>query len=186
MQLRNQTRNDMAASLNVDSWVIFKSSNDEEQPFWLGRTVSNTEWGNACIWLNDTRRNKTFYADTTAPVLIKPNSYAINVQWYTQKTIGVLEYIVEGGDNAIPFIQSNSGLLLVVPEEHIIRVLGQNVRVSRRRTVRSNQMDDFEYATRQSLQTSEGEWYRREFHNTWKLNECVQELAMEQVGQWQE
>jgi hypothetical protein len=47
-------------------------------------------------------------------------------------------------------------------------------------------MDDFEYTTRQSLQTSEGEWYRREFQNTWKLDESVQLLAMEQVGQWQE
>jgi hypothetical protein len=39
-----------------------------------------------------------------APVVIKHNSYAINVQWYTQKTIGVLEYVIEGGENAVPFI----------------------------------------------------------------------------------
>jgi hypothetical protein len=82
-----------------------------------------------------------------APVVIKHNSYVINLQWYTQKTIGVLEYVIEGGENAVPFIQSHLGLLLVVPGENINRVIGQNVRVPRRRTVRSNQMDDFEYTT---------------------------------------
>jgi hypothetical protein len=147
IQLRNRTRNEMASSLNVDSWVIFRSSNDEDQPFWLGRTVGLEEWGNSCIWYNDTRRTKTFYTDTVAPVVIKHNSYVINVQWYTQKTIGVLEYVIEGGENAVPFIQSHLGLLLVVPGENINRVIGQNVRVPRRRTVRSNQMDDFEYTT---------------------------------------
>lgn len=119
MQLRNQTQNEIAASLNVGSWVIFKSSKDNDQPFWLGRTVGNDAWDNACIWRNDTRRTKTFYADTEAPVVIKPNLYAVNVQWYTQKTIGVLDYVIEGGENPIPFIQSHLGLLFEVPNKNI-------------------------------------------------------------------
>ena len=65
----------------------------------------------------------------------------------------------------------------------ITRVLGANVRVPRRRNILSNQMEDFEYTSRQSLQTTEGDWYRyrREFHNAWKLNESVRDAANDKL-----
>ena len=113
-------------------------------------------------------------------------TYAINVQWYTQKVIGMLEYVVEGGANAKPVVQrSNSTLLYAVPDEHINQVLGSRVRAPRQRTIRSNRMDDFDYSSaRSNLQTTEGDWFRREFGNVWRLNESVRDMAIERIGQW--
>jgi hypothetical protein len=54
--------------------------------------------------------------------MISANTFAINIQWYTQKVIGILKYIVEGGDNVVPFVNSNSNLLLIVLGEHITQV----------------------------------------------------------------
>ena len=88
--------------------------------------------------------------------------------------------------NAKPLVNRNSYSICVVPNEQIVRVVGMNVRVPRRRRVRSNQMDDFEYSTRQNLQTTEGEWYRREFGNLYRLSDSVRDEAMEAVHQWRE
>ena len=62
----------------------------------------------------------------------------------TQKVIGVLEYVIKGGESADPVVQSTSFLLLVAQDEHMTRVLGNNIRVSRRRAIKSNQSDAFE------------------------------------------
>ena len=107
------------------------------------------------------------------------------MQWYTQKVIGTLEYIVEGGENTKPFVMSNDSLLLVGFDDDMHQVLGTRVRAPRRRTVRSNQNDDFEYtSTRQSLQTTEGDWYRREYGNLWRMKDGIRDLAMEKLGNW--
>jgi hypothetical protein len=45
-------------------------------------------------------------------VLVLKDGYAINVQWYTQNVIGVLEYVVEGGESAMPVVQSSADLIL--------------------------------------------------------------------------
>ena len=66
--------------------------------------------------------------------------------------------IVEGGDNATPIFQSNKDLILTEFDEHMHQVFGSRTRVPRRRTVKSNQMDDFEYLQRSNLQTTEEDW----------------------------
>ena len=144
------SRNEMASKLTVGSWVLFKSPDNDEQPIWLGRTVGRADWNDTCILKNNTTRAKVI--DGAA---IPGKTYAINVQWYTQKVIGVLEYVIEGGDSAIPVVQSNSSLLVVAHDEHMTRVLGNNVRVPRRRAVRTNQSDDFEQQDRICKQVKE-------------------------------
>jgi hypothetical protein len=187
IQLRKQSQNEMASQLSTGAWVIFKSSGDPDQLFWLGKTVGRNDWNNSCVWFNNTSSQKTIRDNPNTPgALIPAYSYAINVQWYTQKVIGVLEYEIEGGANAMPLVNSNQYLLFVVPDEQVVRVLGMNVRVPRRRNVRSNQSDDFEYSARSSLQTSEGEWYRREFGNLYRLSDLIHDAAMEAVQHWQD
>jgi hypothetical protein len=181
LQQRKRSRNEMSSTLTTGAWVIFKSDGDEDQLFWLGKTVGKSDWDESCTWFNDTGSQKSIDG-----ALIPANTYAINVQWYTQKTIGILEYEIEGGENAKPLVNSNSSLICVVPNEQVVRVVGMNVRVPRRRRVQSNQMDDFEYSTRQSLQTTEGEWYRREFGNLYRLHDSIRDIAMEAVHQWRE
>ena len=91
-----------------------------------------------------------------------PGGYAINVQWYTQKVIGALEYAIEGGDNAQTFVQSNKDLVLTGFDDHMHQVIGARTHAPRQRTVQSNRLEGFEYSLpRQSLQTTEGDWYRK-------------------------
>lgn len=98
--------------------------------------------------------------------------------------IGVLEYVVEGGDNAKPIVQrSNTDLILTGFDDHMHQVHGSRTRVPRSRTVRSNRMDDFEYSiVRPNLQTTEGDRYRKEFANLWKMNVQVRDDAMDKAG----
>lgn len=182
VRLRKACANELTKELTISSWLIFKSTNDEDQPIWLGRTVTKPEWQNACVWKNDTGRQQDIEG-----AMIPAHTFAINIQWYTQKVIGILEYIVEGGENVVPFVNSNSDLLLVVPDEHITQVIGANVRVPRRRNVRSTRMDEFEYTERENLQTTEGDWYRKEFGNMWsRLSESIHVAAIEELAKWQD
>ena len=141
--------------------------------------MSKPDWNNSCIWYNDTNRQMDIEGAAVAA-----RTYAINVQWYTQKIIGTLEYQIENGDDAKPLVQSNSTLLWTGIDDNMHQVLGTRVRVPRRRTTRSNQMDDFEYTTRQSLQTTEGNWCRREYGNLWIMDEKVSDLAIGRIGLW--
>ena len=38
-------RDEMASTLTPGSWVMYKST-EEDQPFWLGKTISKKEWKN--------------------------------------------------------------------------------------------------------------------------------------------
>jgi hypothetical protein len=51
----------------------------------------------------------------------------------------------------------------------------------RQRSVRSNRMDDFEYDTgaRRTLHTTEGEWYRSEYGNQWRLDDQLRDKLLE-------
>eukprot|EP00957_Ditylum_brightwellii_P184034 14018628-Ditylum_brightwellii.AAC.1 len=87
------------------------------------------------------------------------------------------------GDNAFPLVQSNRDLILTGFDKHMHQVLGMRTRAPRQRTIRSNRMEDFQCSSgRDSLQTTEGYWYRREFDNLWRMNAQVRDEAMEQVG----
>ena len=167
-------RNEMIANLNVGDWVAFKSTDDPDQPFWIGVYLSRNEWDNDCKWKNATGRETV-----KDSVLVLKDGYAINVQWYTQNVIGVLEYVVEGGESAMPIIQSSADLILTGFTMH--QVYGTSIRVPRQRSVRSNRMADFEYDTgaRRTLQTTEGEWYRSEYGNRWRLDDQLRDKLLE-------
>ena len=110
--------------------MIFKSEGDNDQPIWLGRAIPKAEWGNSCIKKNDARGVKIIDG-----AKVGRGGYAINVQWYTQKVIGILEYVVEGGDNAIPIVSSNNALIFAGFDDSMYQVHGSRTRVPRRRTV---------------------------------------------------
>ena len=51
-QIENDRRhmNAMAAALSVGDWVVF-DSNEDDQPVWLGRVLSNPEWDRQGVWI---------------------------------------------------------------------------------------------------------------------------------------
>ena len=99
----SEARRGSGRALQLYDWLIFESSDDRHQQFWLGRAVGKSDWGGSCK-----RRNETNAAVSIEGALINPGCYAINVQWYNQRAAGLLEYVREGQ----PLVQSNAGLRL--------------------------------------------------------------------------
>ena len=146
---RRQSRNKMASQLTLGSWAIFKGTGQSNESIWLGRTIPKLDWGNACIQKNNSRVTKNIDG-----VDVPRNGYAINVQWYKQKVVGVLEYVL---DEYVAIVQSSSTLVYAGFDAHMHQVSGTSVRVPRRRTNRSNRMiDDGLLPATINLQTTEG------------------------------
>jgi hypothetical protein len=83
-------------------WVAYKSRGDPDQPFWIEKTLPKSEWGNQCI-----RKNKSQGNVTIEGAIISRGGFAVNVQWYAQKVLGVLEYIIEDGEDAKLLVQNS-------------------------------------------------------------------------------
>ena len=89
-------------------------------------------------------------------VEVTRNGYAINVQWYIQKTLGVSEYVLEANP---PCVQTKCELVLADFDMH--QLTGRVTRVPRTRTVRAHHMDTFGLLpNRSNLQTTEGDSYK--------------------------
>ena len=77
LQQDKRTKCQMASSLNVGDWVIFDGKGGDE-PIWLGRIMSNSDFGGLGIHHNKTRRTLTYDNGT----VIGPNEVAMFVMWY--------------------------------------------------------------------------------------------------------
>ena len=79
------------------------------------------------------------------------------------KVVGFLEYFVEGN---LLSVQSNCKLVCVGFDDHTHQVHRTRTQVPRRCTIRSSCIDGLGLLSpRVNLQTSEGDWYRREVEN---------------------
>ena len=162
----------MAAKLTPWSWVVLKSTWDIYKIICIGRAIYKPEWDNCCTLKNESSSNINFEGSS-----VGRNGYAINIQWYTHKVVGVLEFVI---DDNTPILQSNSDLVLVGFDEYMYQVHGSINRVPRRQTVWSHHMDDLGLFTESiNLQTSEGYWYRRKFVNMWIMNTQVRDESFE-------
>ena len=163
---RRQNRNEMSAQLTPGLWIEFNSTEDICRIIWIGRAISKPEWENFCILKNDSSGNKNIEV-----VSVGRNGCVIHFQWYTQKVVGVLEFFKD--DNP-PIVHSNIYLVLVGFDEYMHQEHGSITRVPRRRTVRSNCMDDFGlFPERVNLHTYERDWYRRYSGNICRMNTQV-------------
>ena len=120
---RRESLNKMASQLNPGAWVLFKGSGKTDQFIWMGRTISKLGWNNDCVLKNVSSDTKNIEGAE-----VSRNGYAINVQWYTQKVVGVLEYVVYTG---APVVQSNSDLVYAGFDEYMHQVNGSRIRVPR-------------------------------------------------------
>jgi hypothetical protein len=113
---------------------------------------------------------------------LDPGKYAVNVQWYNQQDIGSpLEYTV---DRTNPYLIVNHNHTLVLVGFDMVQIVGIAVRVPRQRRIQSRN-DEFEYnIPQQNLQTREGDWYRKEFGNVYRLSEEVKDRGIAWCGQW--
>ena len=171
-------RTAITTNLTPGDWVMFGSPEPNVEPFWIGRAMSKAEWNNSCWYRNATNRRQLL----TGGIPLDPGGeYAINVQWYTLRDIGSLEYIIDR-DYAYPIVNHNNALILGGFE--MIQSAGNLSRVPRQRNVRQRN-DDFGYAAPQlNLQTREGDWFRSEFANVYTLNEADRDAGLARCGVW--
>jgi hypothetical protein len=66
--------NEMAYRLTAGDWVAYKSRGDPGQPFWIGKTLPKSEWGNKCI-----RKNISHGQVTIEGAIISRGGFAIYV-----------------------------------------------------------------------------------------------------------
>ena len=96
--------------------MLFKGSGQTDQFICLGRTISKLGWNNDCVLKNVSSGTKNIEG-----AAVSQNGYAINVHWYTQKVVGVLEYVMYIGT---PVVQSNSDLVYAGFDEYMHQVHG--------------------------------------------------------------
>ena len=77
INLARKDRNKIACNLSVGNWALF-GSNIEHEPIWLGRVMSNPEWGGQGVRKNTTTRIQ--YCPES--MKISPKEVTINIMWY--------------------------------------------------------------------------------------------------------
>ena len=70
-------RNESSMELTVGDWIVI-DSDDEGEPLWLGRIMSNSDWGGQGVCKNTTMRIKTYYNGT----VLQQNDVGMYVMWY--------------------------------------------------------------------------------------------------------
>ena len=157
-------RNEVAAELTIGDWALFSHLTDDgDQQLWLGRVVSNEEWGGKGVCQNETGRIKPY----DGGLKVSPNEVALCIMWY--EVIGAdgesLEYQLSRSDTR-PIVQSNKYLVPIKFEMH--RTIGRCHQVPKLRTTeRKGRKESVSYQKRFE------KWHDREFMARWKMDEVV-------------
>ena len=139
LQTRNKTRKDLASKLTVGDWVLFDAEDDETEPIWLGRVMSNPSWDGQGVSSNNTSRMVSY----SNGVKVGKGEVALFVMWYEKIDVlsDKLEYWVSRTETK-PIVQSNKYLIPL--DVQMYKMRGDNNIVpklrtsSRTETARSN------------------------------------------------
>jgi len=173
VQERVELRNEQASQLTVGDWVIFQGTKEESaEPIWLGRVMSNTEWGGQGVWKNDTKKQKKYPLGIT----VARNEVAIFVMWYEKIDINsdVLDYRISR-DVTEPVVQNNRPLIHASFKMH--RMNSTNNPVPRLRTSTRASRGALACAKRNN-QTRHNAWHDKEFGLEWKMDKEDRELSL--------
>jgi hypothetical protein len=169
VQRNRRNRNDLAAQLAVGEWALFAAPNDDDdQQIWLGRIMSNPEWGGQGTRQNTTRRQHSY----NGGMRVGPREAAMNIIWYESigAGVGALEYHLSRVDTT-PVIQNSRTFIPLHFEMH--QVIGRVNPVPKLRiSTRPSGQDNASY------QTTFERWHDREFGMRWKMDEEVRITAL--------
>ena len=104
LQNKNKSRKDLASKLIVGDWVLFDAGDDETEPVWLSRVISNLVWDGQGVSQNNTLRMVSY----SNGVKVGKGEVALFVMWYEKIDVlsGKLEHWVLRTE-AKPIVQSN-------------------------------------------------------------------------------
>ena len=171
------TRDENSMKLTVGDWVLI-DGDDEDEPIWLGRVLSNPDWGGQGVFKNETNRSKRYGNG----VSINRNQIGIYIMWYEKIDLNSdeLDYHISRTITK-PAVQSNEYMIYSGFEMH--RVVGDSNPVPRRRntnTARQGQYDRI----RQDIHKTFNDWHDKEFGLVWKMDSDVRSKALARCGMW--
>ena len=107
VRIETRNRNEVLAGLKVGEFVVFDAHDDELEPIWLGRVMSNPEWNGHDVYKNNNDGKLTFKG-----VGIGKGEVALNVMWHEKINVvsDKLEYWVSRSKQ-IPLYRKNKYLL---------------------------------------------------------------------------
>ena len=175
-------RHEKAAALAVGDWVIFDGNGDEDEPFWLGRVMSNPEWGGSGVKVNNTNSLWSYQNDE---LRVQPNEVAINLMWYELRDIAMSskKYRVSRTDlNSV--VNNNFYMIMGGPEvnDKMHRMVGESNPVPRNRTgqqvIVGRSFGSYSVPRGMNFQRLEQDWYNREKPSVWQMHDCLRENAL--------
>ncbi len=160
-------RNESSMELTVGDWIVI-DSDDEGEPLWLGRIMSNSDWGGQGVYKNTTTRIKT-YDNVT---VLHWNDVGIYVMWYEKIDLSSddLDYHVSRTITK-PTVQNNEYVVCSGFQMH--RVVGSSNPVPRRQK-----------AIGRSNERNYNDWHDREFGVVWKMDDKIRSRALSKCGMW--
>ena len=166
---QNKNRDEVASALTVGDWVVFDACDDELEPVWLGRVMSNPKWDGQGIKRNNTSRMMSY----DNGVKVGKGEVGVFVIWYEK--INVMsddhEYWVSRTETQ-PIVQNNKYLIPLRFEMR--QMLGEKNSVPKLRT--STRSD----ASRSSLNNTKRieDWHDKEYGVVWKMDNELRRTAL--------
>ena len=162
MQARVSTsdRNEIASSLTPGEFILFDTSDDELEPIWLGRIMSNPEWQGQGVRKNNSRRIMSYDG-----VKVGKGEVGMYVMWYEKINVvsDSLEYWVSRSETK-PILQNNRYLIPMEVKMH--QMLGETNIVPKLRT--STRGDMGRSSTNNERRVED--WHDKEFPIVWKMD----------------
>ena len=173
---RGVKQNEMASKLAVGDWVLVDGGDDQYQPIWLGRVMSNKDWDGQGVKVNDT--NSVMVVDG---MRIKKGEVAMNIIWYEKIDLDSedLDYHISRHETH-PIVQRSRSLLHA--QFDIPRMIGRDNPVPRHRERRATSqavsLGEYYYPTT-NFQSSVTGWHDREFGSQYKMEAFDQAQALQ-------
>ena len=183
--------NETSAKLCVGDWIIFhgvdeSGNEDQDQPLWLGRVMSNPAegWNGGGVLQNTTNRAEKY----PMGVEVRKNEVAIYVQWYEKIDVNSDEpkYHVSR-TITVPQVQNNQLLLHTGFKMHQLRGESNPVPRSRPASARRQSSQSSSAASLgdyarpyQNNQSSSESWHDKEYGIVWEMTEADRDFALGQ------
>jgi len=167
-QTITKNRNEIASKLTVGDFVLFRKTDDDVEPIWLGRIMSNPDWSGQGVYENETRKRHSFHG-----VSIGRGEVGLYVMWYEKIDVMSerLEYWVSRSEKT-PIVQNNRELIPIevtmhqmLEETNVVPKLRTSARGDNERSVMNNarRVED---------------WHTKELDIVWNMDSDLRRLAL--------
>ena len=169
VQCKNKSRREFASKLTVGDWVMFDAEDDEAEPVWLGRVMSNPVWDGQGVLENKTPQIISYGNG----VKIGKGEVALFVMWYEKIDVmsDKLEYWVSRTETK-PIVQSNKYLIPL--DVHMHQMRGDNNNVPKLRT--SSRTENAQSNANSSRRIDD--WHDNEFGIVWNMHALLRRAAL--------